>query len=108
MATRTVTDATFDAEVRESDMPVLVDFGTEWCAPCKQLAPVLEEISTELSGKIKIVKVDLDRNPNTAAKMGVRGIPAMFLFKDGEVVANKTGAIPKAVLLAWIAAEITA
>lgn len=106
MATRAVTDATFDAEVNKSDRPVLVDFGTQWCAPCKQMEPTLEALSVELGGSIKIVKVDLDTDPATAAQMGVRGIPAMFLFKDGKVVANRTGATPKAALRAWIEAAI--
>ena len=102
MATVAVTDATFDAEVRQSDIPVVVDFWAEWCGPCKQIGPALEELSTEMDGKVKIVKVNVDENPNSPAQMGVRGIPALFMFKDGEVVSNKTGAAPKAALKSWI------
>ena len=102
MATVAATDATFDAEVKNSDLPVVVDFWAEWCSPCKQIGSSLEEISAEMEGRIKVVKVDVDSNPGAAAALGVRGIPALFLFKDGEVVSNKTGAAPKAALQSWI------
>ena len=102
MATVAVTDDTFDAEVRNSDIPVVVDFWAEWCGPCKQIGPALEEISTEMDGKVKVVKVNVDENPNSPAQMGVRGIPALFLFKNGEVVSNMIGAKPKAALESWI------
>ena len=102
MATVAATDATFDAVVKDSEIPAVVDFWAEWCGPCKQIGPSLEEISNEMEGKIKVVKVDVDTNPSAAASLGVRGIPALFLFKDGEVLSNKTGAAPKAALKSWI------
>lgn len=102
MATVQVTDATFEAEVTNSDIPVVVDFWAEWCGPCKQIGPALEELSEELAGTVKIVKVNVDENPGAPAKFGVRGIPALFLVKDGAVVSNKTGAAPKAALQGWI------
>ena len=102
MATVAATDATFDSIVKKSDLPVVVDFWAEWCGPCKQIGPALEELSDEMEGKIKVVKIDVDSNPSAAAELGVRGIPALFLFKNGEVVSNKTGAAPKAALKSWI------
>ena len=106
MATVKVTDDTFAAEVTNSNIPVVVDFWAEWCGPCKQIGPALEELSDEYEGKVKIVKINVDENQNSPAKMGVRGIPALFLFKDGEAIANKTGAAPKAALADWITSSI--
>ncbi len=106
MATVAVTDDTFDTEVKNSDIPVVVDFWAEWCGPCKQIGPALEELSSEMDGKVKIAKVDVDQNPNTAAAMGVRGIPALFIFKDGQVISNRAGAAPKAALQSWIEESI--
>lgn len=102
MATVQVTDDTFDAEVRNAGVPVVVDFWAEWCGPCKMIGPALEELAAEYGDNVKIVKVNVDDNPNSPAQLGVRGIPALFLFKGGEVVSNKTGAAPKAALKDWI------
>ena len=106
MATVAVTDATFDAEVVQSDIPVVVDFWAEWCGPCRMIGPALEELSTEMAGRVKIAKVNVDENPMSPSQLGVRGIPALFLMKGGQVVSNKVGAAPKAALQNWITSSI--
>jgi thioredoxin 1 len=106
MSTVSVTDATFDSEVRNSPVPVVVDFWAEWCGPCRMIGPALEELSEQYGGRVKVAKVNVDENPDVAAKLGVRGIPALFVFKDGQVVSNRAGAAPKAALQAWIDSAI--
>lgn len=105
-ATHHATDSTFEAEVLKSDTPVLVDFWAEWCGPCRALAPTLDAIAAEKAGKLKIVKVNVDESPNAPAKYGVRSIPALFLFKDGQVVGQTVGAQPKTELTKWIDASV--
>ncbi|MFT6435565.1 MAG: thioredoxin 1 [Candidatus Azotimanducaceae bacterium] len=101
-----VSDDTFDAEVLNSDVPVLVDYWAEWCGPCKVIAPVLEEIAAEYSGKMKICKLDIDANENTPPKYGIRGIPTLMLFKNGSVEATKVGALSKSQLTAFLDSNI--
>ncbi|WP_114393267.1 thioredoxin TrxA [Oleisolibacter albus] len=97
-----VTDATFDSNVLKAEGPVLVDFWAEWCGPCKMIAPALDEIATELAGAVTVAKVNIDDNPNIPTKYGVRGIPTLMLFKDGQVAATKIGAMPKQALKDWV------
>lgn len=98
-----VSDATFEQEVLKSEEPVLVDFWAEWCGPCRAIAPVLEELSGELEGKVKIAKLNVDQNPNVTVQYGVRSIPTMILFKNGQAADMKIGAgTPKAALAKWL------
>ncbi|MEW7977551.1 MAG: thioredoxin TrxA [Candidatus Sedimenticola endophacoides] len=97
-----VTDDSFEAEVLQSAQPVLVDYWAEWCGPCKMIAPVLDEIAGEYANRVKIAKLNIDDNPNTPPKYGIRGIPTLMLFKDGEVEATKVGAVSKSQLTAFI------
>lgn len=106
MSTKHIGDDNFDAEVLKSSGFTLVDFWAEWCGPCKQLSPVLDEVANELTGKVTVAKVNIDENPDTPTKFGVRGIPTLILFKDGQPVATKVGSVPKSQLKEWIEAEI--
>ena len=106
MATVKIDTGNFDSDVLNSDTPVVVDFWAEWCGPCKMIAPSLEEIATEMGDKVKIAKVNMDENPDLAAKYGIRSIPTLLMFKGGEPVAIPVGAAPKNKLSDWISSEI--
>jgi thioredoxin 1 len=102
MSTSKVTDTSFDADVLRATGPVLVDFWAEWCGPCKAIAPFLEELAGDMKGKVTIAKINIDENPQTPMKYGVRGIPTLILFKNGQVAATKIGALPKTKLAEWV------
>ncbi|MDZ4792134.1 MAG: thioredoxin [Hyphomicrobiales bacterium] len=108
MATVVVSDATFDDEVLKSASPVVVDFWAEWCGPCKMIAPALEEIAVELDRQVKIVKLNVDENPEVAARYGIRTIPTLLMFKGGEIAAQQFGALPKGKLKSWITETVEA
>ena len=101
-----ITDDNFETEVAKSSVPVLVDFWAEWCGPCKMIAPILTEIATEYQGRIKVAKLNIDENPQTPPRYGIRGIPTLMLFKDGNVEATKVGALSKSQLTAFIDTNI--
>ena len=102
MSTVKVTDESFEKDVLQAERPVLVDFWAEWCGPCKQIAPALEQISDELDGKVTIAKLNIEESPTTPSRYGVRGIPTMMLFKGGQMASMKVGAMPKQKILDWL------
>ena len=106
MAVAKVSDSSFDTDVLKSADPVLVDFWAEWCGPCRVIAPMLEEVATELQGKLKIVKLNVDENPQTASKYGIMSIPTLMIFKNGEMAARQIGAAPKQKLEQWITTSV--
>ncbi|WP_158810846.1 thioredoxin [Beijerinckia sp. L45] len=106
MSTVKVTDASFQADVLEAGVPVVVDFWAEWCGPCKMIGPSLEEIASEMDGKVRIAKVNVDENPGIAGQLGIRSIPTLMLYKDGKMTSQKVGAAPKGELKRWISEAI--
>ena len=103
MSTVKVTDATFETDVLKATGPVLVDFWAEWCGPCKQIAPALDQIADQLAGHVTVAKINIEDSPATPSRYGVRGIPTMMLFRDGQMASMKVGAMPKAKILEWLA-----
>jgi thioredoxin 1 len=106
MPTKAITDSSFQTDVISADKPVLVDFWAEWCGPCKMIGPALEEIADELGEQVTIAKINIDENPEAPGKYGVRGIPTMILFKNGQPTATKVGAAPKSALKGWLEGEL--
>tara|TARA_B100001248_G_scaffold152116_1_gene114322 strand:+ start:170 stop:490 length:321 start_codon:yes stop_codon:yes gene_type:complete len=106
MSTYSTNDQTFDKDITNYDVPVVVDFGAEWCGPCKVLDPILEEIAAENKDKVKIYKMNIDENPMTPQKYGIRGIPTIMIFKKGELIDTKVGSLPKTALETWIQANL--
>lgn len=102
MSSTAVNDENFESEVLKADGPVVVDFWAEWCGPCKTLSPIIDELATEMKDKVKIVKVNIDEAPDAPSKYGVRGIPTLIIFKDGEIVDTRVGGMPKSQLAEWI------
>jgi len=102
MSTHTINDSNFDDEIKNSQLPILIDFWAEWCGPCKQIGPILEELGEAKKDKLKIFKLNVDENPQTPQKFGVRGIPTLMLFKDGKLIDTKVGSLPKNMLESWL------
>ncbi len=108
MTAKHVADSEFDTTVLGSKEPILVDFWAEWCGPCKQLSPILDDVAKEMSGKLTVAKVNIDDNPESPQKYGVRGIPTMIVFKEGKPIATKVGAMPKSALVEWLNSVVAA
>jgi thioredoxin 1 len=106
MSTTKVTDDSFETDVLNSDKPVIVDFWAEWCGPCKQIAPALDDLAADLGDKVTVAKVNIDENPATPQKYNVRGIPTLILFKDGQPASTKVGSLPKSKLYEWVEGEV--
>jgi thioredoxin 1 len=106
MTTKHINDDQFEKDVLGSSQPILVDFWAEWCGPCKQLGPILDEVANDMVGKVTIAKVNIDENPESPQKYGVRGIPTMILFKDGKAIATKVGSLPKSQLVEWLNSHV--
>ena len=106
MSSKHISDSDFEQEVLKADGPVLVDFWAEWCGPCKQLSPVLDELAAEMGDKLTVAKVNIEESPESPQKYGVRGIPTLILFKDGEAVATKVGSMPKSKLVEWVESSV--
>ena len=106
MTTKHISDDEFDGAIAAGGKPVLVDFWAEWCGPCKQIGPILDDIAKEMGDKLTVAKVNIDQNPESPQRFGVRGIPTMILFKDGKAVATKVGSLPKSQLLEWLNSHV--
>ena len=104
--TKEINDQSFEADVLQSSIPVLVDFWAPWCGPCRQLSPIIDDIATEIAGKVLVVKCNIDENPEVPSKYGVRSIPTLMIFKDGKLTDTKIGSLPKSALLEWVKSSI--